>query len=119
MVPKLKYSYEKIFNEFAKMEKSATDFISMNKNKDQVRKKRVQMLEIKLQNFCDEIKNFNPNSINNQFDELLVDFSPSIKKSSNYLENCEKNINIKEGGINLNTESKEVNKKRNNVLRHI
>ena len=62
---KIKISYEKIDSEFQKIEKVTKvaykliqELQVIRKNNDHLRINRIKLLESKLQDFCDEVKNF-------------------------------------------------------------
>ena len=87
--PKLKNSYENIFSEFDRMEKTTNDIFLMNKNNEYKRKTRIKMLEMKLQNLCEDVKNFNILDVSKKLEDVTV-----TKSEGKFLENC--------AGINSN-----------------
>lgn len=99
-IHKTNMSYEKIFKEFSKIEKVTKELNTIKNNSEEVRKKRVKLLEIKLQNFCEEVKHVNFQNIINKFDEIDLSaeesnntnrtgiyqgINPNVRKSSNML----------------------------------
>lgn len=84
LTPKIKSSYDKVFNEFLKIEKSTKELNSIKKDLDEKRKNRIKMLELKLQGFCDEIKNVNFNNIQKQLEDLALTGSITINTINNY-----------------------------------
>jgi hypothetical protein len=88
--PKMKSSYEKIFNEFSKVENSIKEFHIAKKDCDEKRRNRVKMLEIKLQGFSEEVKAVNFSSLQRQLEDLnhtinLNKDEISVEKSSKAL----------------------------------
>ncbi len=103
--PKFKNCYENIFSEFERMEKTTNEIFLMNKNNDYKRKTRIKMLEMKLQNYCEDVKNFNLLDVNKKLEDLTVMKSENVGK---FLENC--------AGFNSNTNSNYSNSKYLNIL---
>ncbi len=86
----MKSSYEKIFNEFSKVENSIKEFHIAKKDCDEKRRNRVKMLEIKLQGFSEEVKAVNFSSLQRQLEDLnhtinLNKDEISVEKSSKAL----------------------------------
>lgn len=98
---KIKHSYEKIDNEFQKIEKITKDLNIMRKTNENVKTNRVKLLESKLQGFCDEIKNlrlFDPSNTSNNNVENINN-SNNYDDSKTYLYDINKNNK----GINDNS----------------
>jgi hypothetical protein len=64
---KIKNSYEKLFNEFSRIEKVTKELTLSQKKSEQLRKNRIKMLEMKLQGYCDDIKNLNIDNLSREF----------------------------------------------------
>ena len=81
----IKNSYNKVSNEFEEVEKKTIQIIkSLNINKEK-RKKRIFLLEKKLQAFVDDVSEFNYQNIKKEFDNNVND---NNKISNFILINC-------------------------------
>jgi hypothetical protein len=108
---KIKTSYEKIDSEFQKIEKVTKVFTYINKelnivrkNNEQLRKNRIKLLESKLQDFCDEVKNI-------RFSDLLPSQLERAKSDNNISKLFESIYMIIVDSVSIN----ELNNKMNEI----
>lgn len=93
-------SYDKIFNEFLKVEKATKDIINIKKECKGTRKDRVRRLEVKLQGLMEEAKNFNFLTTDTTNLSLLT-----CEDYSNTIRNTNQNILIKNESPSINVDS--------------
>ena len=70
ITPRMKSSYDMISNEFDKLEKITTDIIKCNQNIKEKREKRILILEKKLQQYCEDVKKVDFNSLEREYNNL-------------------------------------------------
>lgn len=81
LTPRMKSSYDMISNEFDKIEKVTKDIIITNEVKRNKKQKRIILLEKKLQQYCEDVKEIQFNQLQREYDEL----TKSKQKISNYI----------------------------------
>jgi hypothetical protein len=114
----IKNSYNKVSNEFEEVEKKTIQIIkSLNINKEK-RKKRIFLLENKLQAFVDDVSEFNYQNIKKEFDNNVNDnnkISNFILKNNIFIEKY-KEIDYNYDDDNNNNNNNKVNKNNNYKL---
>jgi hypothetical protein len=137
--PKIKSSYDKVFNELSKIEKNSKEIATVKKELEDRKIYRIKMLELKLQGFCEEIKNVNFNNIHKQLEDLALsgkidpsDLNNNAQKSSNLLISNDNNVRYKcnydrnylsesfeEALMNKNSQSDQKTQKNNELINQI
>ena len=114
----IKNSYNKVSNEFEEVEKKTIQIIkSLNINKEK-RKKRIFLLENKLQAFVDDVSEFNYQNIKKEFDNNVNDnnkISNFILKNNIFIEKY-KEIDYNYDDDNNNNNNNKINKNNNYKL---
>ena len=114
----IKNSYNKVSNEFEEVEKKTIQIIkSLNINKEK-RKKRIFLLEKKLQAFVDDVSEFNYQNIKKEFDNNVNDnnkISNFILKNNIFIEKY-KEIDYNYDDDNNNNNNNKINKNNNYKL---
>ena len=70
---KLNLNFKNIFKEFNKLEHASNQIGKYKTSNEECRNKRVKDIEVKLQEYCEEIKNLDYNFFNKKLEELEVD----------------------------------------------
>lgn len=66
-------NFQCIFSEFGKIDNLFNDFTTIKANKEEVKNNRAKALELKLQNFCNEITSLDFEAMNYKLEKLEVD----------------------------------------------
>ena len=80
----MKSSYDLISNEFDKLEKITKDIFSCNRSIKNKREKRILLLEKKLQQYCDDVKQMKFDNLQVEYDSLTKNFQ-NKQIISNYI----------------------------------
>ena len=80
----MKSSYDMISNEFDKLEKITTDIIKCNQNSKEKREKRILLLEKKLQQYCEDVKKVDFNSLEKEYNTFTSNYNDK-QIISNYI----------------------------------
>ena len=84
ITPRMKSSYDMISNEFDKLEKITTDIIKCNQNSKEKREKRILLLEKKLQQYCEDVKKVDFNSLEKEYNTFTSNYNDK-QIISNYI----------------------------------
>ena len=84
ITPRMKSSYDLISNEFDKLEKITKDIFSCNRSIKNKREKRILLLEKKLQQYCDDVKQMKFDNLQVEYDSLTKNFQ-NKQIISNYI----------------------------------
>lgn len=84
ITPRIKTSYDKISNEFTKLEKITKDVLQCKAKIKQKKKRRIKLLEQQLQTYCNNIKDINFESIKGEMQRFNMKNKDNI---SNFISN--------------------------------
>lgn len=84
ITPRMKSSYDMISNEFDKLEKITKDIITCNQSTREKREKRIILLEKKLQQYCEDVKKVDFNTLEKEYENLTSNYNDK-QIISNYI----------------------------------
>ena len=84
LTPRMRSSYDMISNEFDKIEKVTKDIIITNEVKRHKKQKRIILLEKKLQQYCEDVKKVDFNSLEKEYNTFTSNYNDK-QIISNYI----------------------------------
>lgn len=120
ITPRIKSSYDSIYNEFCKLESITKEMMSHKAKLSQKKEKRILYLEKKLQGYCDEVAKMDFTKLTKEYGQCLnsKDVKKKINNVNDYIKTNEQllkynSVDISESEaniININNNDKNKNK---------